>query len=408
MSRMDVMERARLYVGKLDAPRRAKSDSQDSHAVVFQVAAILLHGFSLPENEAKAVLIEYCGRSDEPWSEREIDHKLSSAAKAAPRQKRGWLVGADAWRPNEKMRDAMPDAMPPAPRKAEYVPEALLKVAGTWKGVVDLVWLADRSEMDPATVDSAGFLDALYNRLTEKVLVFSKVNKDGQPYSQGEAVWPVDAAALPTRGRNGVFYLAAPVDGMYRETDREDKMGNIVMTRRDGRAVTSWRWMVIESDDAPASAWLAAIARLPLAVCALYTSGGRSVHALVRTGARTKEEWDAVKAELRPGLLTLGADPGCMSAVRLTRLPGTWRDSKEAHQKLLYLNPRADGRAIVDLPRRRDVVAEWCACAAHGPADADDTGGGWISDGLRYYAARSAECREALEKFEMARRNALR
>ncbi len=403
---MDIVERARRYVEKLEAPRRAKADPQDSHAVVFQVAVVLLQGFSLPEDVAKALLIEYCGRSDEPWLERELDHKLREAAKANPRQKKGWLVGASAWRPNERMREALPAALPPPPRKAEFVPEALAKVAGKWAGVVDLIWLADRSALDPALVDPAGFLDALYDREKEKVVVFSKVNKDGQPCSQGEAVWPENEAVLPVRGRNGVFYLAAPVDGVFRETGREDKMGNPVMTRRDGRAVTSWRWMVIESDDAPASAWLAAIARLPLAVCALYTSGGRSVHALVRTGARTKEEWDEFKAELRPGLLTLGADPGCMSAVRLTRLPGAWRENKQARQKLLYLNPRADGRPIVELPRRRDVVAEWCGYAAPGPADADETGGQWISDGLRYYAARSAECRNALERFERERREA--
>ena len=402
MSRMDVVERARLYVEKLDSAVAGAG----GHGATFQVAVVLIQGFSLGEVDAWGILCDYNQRCCPPWTEKELRHKLKEAEKSNPRRKRGWLVGADAWRPNDQMRDALPAALPPPPRKAEYVPEALAKVAGDWKGVVDLVWLADRSETDPATLDTAGFFDALYDREKEKVLLFSKVNQEGQPYSQGEAVWPADASSLPTRGRNGVFYLAAPVDGVYRDTGREDKMGQPVMSRRDGRAVTSWRWMVIESDDAPANAWLAAIARLPLAVAALYTSGGRSVHALVLTGARTKEEWDEFKAEIKPGLLTLGADPGCMSAVRLTRAPQTWRDNKNSAQKLLFINPRADGRAIVDLPRRRDVVKDWCGFAAPGPADSDETGGQWISNGLRYYAKRSEECRRALELFERQRREA--
>jgi hypothetical protein len=401
---MDINERARRYVEKLDA---AVSGS-GGHSATYQVAVVLVQGFALSDGEAWTILCEYNQRCAPPWSEHELRHKLKEAGKANPRQKRGWLAGADQWKPSGKMRETVPDALPPAVRKPEYVPDALAKVAGEWAGVVDLVWLADRSETDPALVGSAGFLDALYDREKEKVLVFSRSNKDGMPCTQGEAVWPADEDNLPKTGRNGVFYLAAPVDGVYRETGREDKLGNPVYSRRDGRAVTSWRWMVVESDDAPAREWLAAIARLPLAICALYTSGGRSVHALVRVDARTKEEWDEAKAELKPGLVTLGADPGCMSAVRLTRLPGAWRENKNAPQKLLYLNPRADGRPIIDLPRRRDVVAEWCGLAENGPADSDETAGQWMADGLSYYARRSEACRVALEKFEAMRWGAAR
>ena len=207
-------------------------------------------------------------------------------------------------------------------------------------------------------------------------------------------MWPVDAV-LPESGVTGVFYMAAPVDGRWRENGL-DREGKVKLSRRTGECVVSWRWMVVESDEAPAGAWLAALARLPLKIAALYTSGGRSVHALVRTPARTKEEWDGFKAELRSALLTLGADPGCMSAVRLTRLPGCFRKNKGRLQKLLYLDPRADGRPLCELPVLRDVEQLWCGHAAAGPADADETGGRWIEEGLGYYASRSLRCREAL------------
>jgi hypothetical protein len=51
----------------------------------------------------------------------------------------------------------------------------------------------------------------------------------------------------------------------------------------------------------------------------------------------------------------IGADPGAMTPVRLTRLPGCTRRGKE--QKLIYLNPKPshEGVAIRDLPRRRSL-----------------------------------------------------
>jgi len=47
--------------------------------------------------------------------------------------------------------------------------------------------------------------------------------------------------------------------------------------------------------------------------------------------------------------VTLGADPGALSAVRLTRLPQAMRGQRL--QRLLYLNPDPDGRPIVELAK---------------------------------------------------------
>jgi hypothetical protein len=84
--------------------------------------------------------------------------------------------------------------------------------------------------------------------------------------------------------------------------------------------------------------WLAALAQLPLKIAAIYTSGGKSIHALVRLDASTKAEWDAVRDKIKPILVPLGADPAAMTAVRLSRLPQTLRG--KAPQRLLYLNPQ--------------------------------------------------------------------
>lgn len=406
---IDLIERARRYVEKLDP---AVSGS-NGHAATYHVAVVLVQGFCLDESSAWLLLNEYNARCAPAWSEKELRHKMRQAHKAHSKFGRGWLVKASDWKPNERARNELSHALPPEVPRAKFVPDSLAKFARPMTGVVDLLWLANRSWIDPAMVSTADFFAELYDKEREKVLVFSKTNAKGMPVSQGEAVWPDDD--MPKTGRHGVWYLAAPVDGKWRETGEKDADGNAKLSRRNGQCVMSWRWMVIESDEAPLKEWLAAIARIPLRIAALYTSGGRSVHALIKTGARTKQEWDDFRDEIKPALVTLGADPGCMSAVRLTRLPGAMREGKTGKdgvyqrfpqgmlQKLLYFDPRADGRPISELPVLRNVVADWCKLAMGGVADSDETRGQWIADGLSYYAPRSGEIREMLAKFEVER-----
>jgi len=50
-------------------------------------------------------------------------------------------------------------------------------------------------------------------------------------------------------------------------------------------------------------------------------SGGISIHSLVRIDAVTKQEWDQKVTTIKPVLVALGADPGALTAIRLTRLP---------------------------------------------------------------------------------------
>lgn len=208
-----------------------------------------------------------------------------------------------------------------APRKATFDLAKLEHVAGEWANTVDLVWLANRSAYDPALVKSAKFLSAIY-KPGEKVIVFTNDK------TQGEAVWPADE--LPTTGKLGVWFLCQPVTGEFmpnpRGKIRED--GTTTPSRRIEECVTDWRFLVLESDEAPPRLWLGALAQLPLRIAAIYTSGGRSIHALIRIDALTKAAWDAEKHKIKDGLVILGADPRAMSAVRLTRLPGTTRQGK--------------------------------------------------------------------------------
>jgi hypothetical protein len=99
---------------------------------------------------------------------------------------------------------------------------------------------------------------------------------------------------------------------------------------------------------------------MPPPISAIYSSGGNSIHALVRLDAQSKAHWDAEAADLKPALVTLGADRKAISAVRLTRLPlcqrlgkfdarGNYVSFPEPRMQLLiYLNGTPDGTPICE------------------------------------------------------------
>lgn len=164
----------------------------------------------------------------------------------------------------------------------------------------------------------------------------------------------------------------------------------------------AWRYFVIESDKANLKQWLGAIVQFPLRIAAIYSSGGRSLHALVKIDARTKSEWDSEREALKNALVVLGADAGTMTAVRLTRLPGCWRGGPSRTggnlQKLLFINPNPPMRPICEMAPRRDVLKPWLDWASLGVSDSDETRGAALTHALHYYAPVSDACRQALRR----------
>lgn len=405
MAVMDVIERAERYLQNVPGA----VSGAGGHTQALLAARALVRGFMLSESDALRCLAgSWNARCEPPWSERELMHKIQSASKGpGPQQGDGYLLKS-----SDRDDASRRQSSAPAPRvdrpKVEYDPEALQKMAAKYLGVADLLYLAERSVMDPAGVTSGDFLSALYDATAgERVIVFTQVNRRGQPWTQGEALWPGEP--LPTEGPCGVWYLCQPVDGQYRPINALER-GNTQakMSRRSGESLTAWRYLVIESDNAPTREWLAALVRLPLKIAAIYTSGSRSVHALVRVDAKSKHAWDKTKEELRDALVLMGADPGAMSGVRLTRLPGTLRlgayvSVKDAdgnvipdrtqyvkwdqpgEQKLLYICPAPAAVPICEIPRRRDVLADWTARAVAGAKKGDAEGLLAVVNAARFY-----------------------
>lgn len=385
---VSLVERARRYVATLPAAIAGEG----GHNATFHAACVLVNGFGFSPEEAFPLLQEFSDRCAPPWKPGELEHKLRQAVGVTGDKPRGYLIGEGPVERGE-WRGETRAPVPPV-EKPEFDLAALEAMAGTLP--VDLIYLANRSALDPSRVDAGAFLSALYER-NEKVLIF--INQ----MSQGDVVWPDEE--LPAEGREGVWYLAQPVDGRSYANPRTGKM-----SRRAMESVLAWRYLVLESDEAPVRLWLAAVAQMTLRIAAIYTSGGRSVHVLVRVDAVTKCDWDAKRAAILGAAMVLGADRGAMSAVRLTRLPGCLRLGKEdgsgryvklprpGLQKLLYLCPEAPLRRISDMPPLRDVVAE----LVDEVADA----GGVVSEDvlarLEYFAPVSVMLRDILKPIREA------
>jgi hypothetical protein len=326
-----VIERARRYVAKCPPA----ISGQNGHGATFHAAAVLVHGFALAEGNALALLGEWNGSCVPPWSEGDLRHKIKSAANTVHLLPRGHLLGGENGSPGSTK------PLPPPPPKPQFNPETLKRVAKKVSAIADVIrFLSERSPLRVDTQDSASVLRHLYARASgEKVLVFTDMKSQGQFLWEAERSDAIQNQHLPT-GDDGVWFLPQPVSGEVFPNPRCDGKPS----RRSEEAVTAWRYVVLESDEAEADDWLRCLVQMPFRIASICESGGRSIHALVRVDAASKADWDKLMEPIKPVLITLGADRGALSAVRLSRLPQAMRG--ERRQRLLYLNPQPSGVPI--------------------------------------------------------------
>jgi hypothetical protein len=123
----DLLTRARNYVAKLPIAILGERGSDEA----FRVAATLVHGFALSESDAMPIMEEYSARCVPPWSRKELEHKLRSAAGWTKHEKpRGHLAG--------EARQVPAPPPPPRPKKS-----------------LQFSWLAREPSPTPAMADSA-------------------------------------------------------------------------------------------------------------------------------------------------------------------------------------------------------------------------------------------------------------
>ena len=235
--------------------------------------------------------------------------------------------------------------MLPKPPKPKFQKTVLARIANKVADIKDVIgFLAERSPVKVDCQDSASVLRHLYRRGSgEKVILFNIME------SQGQFVWDADKSGVTQNhhfpmGENGVWFLPQPVSGEFLPNPRLDGK----LSRRSEEAITAWRYAVLESDEADADDWLRCLVQMPFRIASICESGGRSIHALVQLDAASKADWDKLMGPIKPVLITLGADRGALTAVRLSRLPQAMRGDR--CQRLLYLNPQPSGVPIFQLP----------------------------------------------------------
>lgn len=159
----------------------------------------------------------------------------------------------------------------------------------------------------------------------------------------GESIRPVSEwiEYFKAGGKPGPHIIPNPLTG--RPSPRKSGDGSTM--RGDGN-IKEYRYCVVEFDNLPKEDqyrfWSAV--RLPLAV--LIDSGGKSIHAWLQVSRLhgpvcTPEHWQVnVKGWLYGRLLVpLGVDPACSNPARLSRMPGHFRQEKNAFQRLLWISP---------------------------------------------------------------------
>lgn len=351
------------------ATRPGAVSGQGGHDVTFGVACALVWGFGLSPEEAMPIMQQYNGRCSPPWSERELWHKLRSALGHGHKEARGHLIGENRGGGEKGALNGV--APEPRYREAWRLPFDLERLREAVKDApaVDVGWFARMSPVDVKAVDAAGYLERVF-REGEKVLVFDKFRSQGQFIQWvGKGGFRLGArpdvravpSKLPVGGPDGIWYLANPVDGLWHPNPRElDELGRPAMSRRSQESVVCQRHVVFECDhkeracdcegcggkDHPGvvGLWMRFLALLPLPVVAVYTSGGKSLHALCRVDFESKGQLDAFKRRHGGMFSKLGADPRAWSPTQLTRLPCCKRGNRM--QELLYLNPNPDPHGV--------------------------------------------------------------
>ena len=138
-----------------------------------------------------------------------------------------------------------------------------------------------------------------------------------------------------------------PLNGVKVATKNGEKP-----TLRGDNNVKEYRFCMAEFDNLTREDQIRFWSGVKLPIVCLIDSGGRSIHAwiqiskLVEPNITTSEQWQAdIKEDLYAQLLTpMGVDGACSNPARLSRLPGHYRQSKRAWQRLLWLSP--EGREI--------------------------------------------------------------
>ncbi|HET9378104.1 MAG TPA: hypothetical protein VFO40_24265 [Chthoniobacterales bacterium] len=165
--------------------------------------------------------------------------------------------------------------------KAEYDPAKLERIANR----INFDVHPNGSRLDHLGVAGTGLQPDSCTRYERGERIWIGTTKDarrGELYVHGGDQEDFRCLDHLREGNEGVWFLSNPVTG-----EAAEGVGTVNEFYAKGESwrseenVTSWRYLLIESDKATENLWLRMLVQAPLAISAIYTSGSRSIYTLV-------------------------------------------------------------------------------------------------------------------------------
>lgn len=198
------------------------------------------------------------------------------------------------------------------------------------------VRLPEKWEKDPETLFTALYSDEEnINIVSDFTVSDGKASPKGYGVTHKCSYWGDFFRGNQLRGSNaGAWVRPNPTDGKGISDQN----------------VTAFRFALVEFDSIPISLQLPFIARLPIPVAVVLTSGGKSLHAWISIGAKDATAYANQVSILFALLSPFGIDTANRNPSRLSRLVGVTRligGVGDNRQRLLYLNPNAQTGRIL-------------------------------------------------------------
>ncbi len=336
------LDRARLYLEKIPGA----VSGQGGHPQTFAAACALVHGFALHPSDALDLLRrDYNPRCVPPWTERELIHKVTSATTAQHQKPRGHLLGDD-YRPAPAARPQV--ALAPRPILRIDPASAVENYLRGFRCTANDLRAASPCKLPPIIRPGGEHWHRQGSYLISQLFEdheFANVVTESI-FADGKARPGNGGVTLPQNEWQGRLLEPLPPrpGGAWLRMNSLDGQGI-------GDAnVTAHRFALVEIDSVPIELQLPLLARLPLPISAVLTSGGKSVHAWVRVEAANADEYRAAVAKLLALLARFGVDGKNKNPSRLSRLPGVARTigaTGDGLQDLLYLAPHPEQKAIL-------------------------------------------------------------
>ena len=296
------------------------------HAQTYTVACTLYNGFALTVDATLDYLRMYNERCQPPWSEQELEHKASQAAKATHTKPRGhFMDGKDAdddWQAftkptvkpkatpltlNADMANKLPEPLPS--------PTIALLNAAFREGetvCIESAIYADRDlqqSLDDASTESSFLADC------EADGVWPPARPSGRAMFKTREQWNKIFTKSPDSfaggGLPGVFVVLNPFPAGTKQRTNDD--------------VEQFRHVLLEFDTISKEAQWSVIRDSNVPCSAIIDSGGKSIHAWVRVDAGTREEYDKRARKLYDLFATYKPDTANVNPARLSRLAGARR-----------------------------------------------------------------------------------